>query len=83
MHLYACMSTKTITLSQDAYDLLAGLKEAHESFSDVIRRRIAKKSITEFAGILTREEGKRVEQLIQQGRAHSLHRAKRIRKLLT
>jgi len=60
---------------------LKSLMNLHE-WMKVIRRRVAKRSIAEFAGILTKEEGKRVEQLIQQGRAHSLHRAKRIRKLL-
>ena len=32
------MSVKTVTLSEDAYDALAALKNEGESFSDVVRR---------------------------------------------
>jgi len=45
------MAVKTITVTEEAYAALAGLKQEGESFSDVIRR-IAKgsKSLLEFAG---------------------------------
>ncbi len=32
------MAVKTVTLTQDAYDSLAALKEEGESFSEVVRR---------------------------------------------
>lgn len=46
--------TKVISLSDDAYDLLKGLKQSGDSFSDVVRRvgkETKKKSIMHFAGI--------------------------------
>ncbi len=45
-----CMATKTITITEDAYELLARLKRENESFSDVIKRNFNKGSILEFAG---------------------------------
>lgn len=45
------MSTKTITIMDDAYDLLKKSKMPNESFSDVIRRELSgKKKITDFYG---------------------------------
>ena len=43
------MVTKTITIMEDAYELLAQNKRKEESFSEVIRR-LAKKDIMQFAG---------------------------------
>lgn len=37
------MTTKTITIMEDAYELLAANKESSESFSDEIRRVFTKK----------------------------------------
>ena len=46
-----CMVTKTITIMEDAYSLLARNKLASESFSDTLRRVLSKKrNIMEFAG---------------------------------
>ena len=44
------MSTKTITIMEDAYEVLARNKRNNESFSDLIRRTFKKGSIMEFAG---------------------------------
>ena len=46
------MGTKTITIMEDAYNLLKAKKEINESFSDVIRRELdaPKKLLIEFAG---------------------------------
>ena len=45
------MGTKTISIMDDVYELLARNKKAEESFSDELRRILPKKrSIMEFAG---------------------------------
>ncbi len=48
------MTTKTITVTEDAYESLKGLKKEGESFSDVMLR-IGKKKCTagDFFGLLT------------------------------
>lgn len=55
------MVTKTLTIMEDAYNLLLNHKHIDESFSEEIRRLFAnkkKRSLTEFFGILSNEEGK-------------------------
>lgn len=48
---YTYMSTKNISLSEDAYEKLKRLKEEGESFSDVVRKVSESYSnITEFSG---------------------------------
>ena len=45
------MGTKTITIMDDAYELLVRNKKKDESFTDVIRREFSKKgSILDLAG---------------------------------
>jgi len=44
------MSTKTITIMEDAYEMLVRNKKEDESFSDVIRRIVPKNEISSFAG---------------------------------
>ncbi|PIN75681.1 hypothetical protein COV18_02430 [Candidatus Woesearchaeota archaeon CG10_big_fil_rev_8_21_14_0_10_37_12] len=73
------MSTKTITLSEDAYQRLVSLKQTKESFSDVVRRITTKKPLTAFAGLLTETEATKVEKAIQKGRARSRERALKLK----
>jgi len=47
------MGTKCITITEKAYTGLEIYKEPKESFSDVINRLTAKKSLLELAGILS------------------------------
>ena len=55
-----CMVTKTITVMEDAYNLLLSRKNNNESFSEVIRKMVGKKGdIMRLAGAwkhLTNEE---------------------------
>ena len=50
-HTCMCMATKTITITEDAYGILAGLKRKDESFSEVINRTFKKGDIMKFAGM--------------------------------
>jgi len=54
------MATKTITIREAAYSLLAENKLEEESFSEEITRLLSekkKKSLLDFFGIITEEEG--------------------------
>jgi len=54
------MSTKTLTIMEDAYKLLAGNKLENESFSEEIRRMFSKKKskkLIDFFGVLSKETG--------------------------
>ncbi len=54
------MATKTLTIMEDAYRLLADNKLGNESFSEEIRRILTqkrKKKLIEFFGILSKETG--------------------------
>lgn len=58
------MSTKTITITTEAYEKLASMKVAKESFSDVINRITGKRSILELAGVLSNEETREMKKHI-------------------
>ncbi len=54
------MATKTITIMDDAYDLLTDNKLKEESFSEEIRRIFSKKKakkLSDFFGIISKETG--------------------------
>lgn len=63
------MATKTISLSEDAYERLKALKREGESFSDVVRRLTRTVDLREFHGVLSEESGAEVADAIAEGRA--------------
>jgi len=77
------MATKTITIMEDAYKLLKQEKQGNESFSDVIRRNIKKKkSLWDFVGLLSEENGEGMNNFINEQREkNSIFREKRIKEL--
>ncbi len=77
------MATKTITIMDDAYELLKQEKTEKESFSDVIRKVIPKKkSIWDFVGILTEEEGEKLQEFVRNQRAKQVGLSDRMKKLM-
>jgi len=57
------MVTKTLTIMEDSYRLLAGNKLEGESFSEEIRRVFSKKKakkLSDYFGVLSRETGNRM-----------------------
>jgi predicted CopG family antitoxin len=53
------MAHKTLTISEEAYDMLANLKKEGESFTELIKRITAsfgKKKLSDFAGIMAGPE---------------------------
>jgi predicted CopG family antitoxin len=55
-HTETDMGTKNISISEEAYERLAAMKESNESFTEVINRLTKKKSLLELAGVLTGKE---------------------------
>lgn len=76
------MATKTLTITEDAYDRLFVLKEEDESFSEVIRRLTTKVKLSDFAGLLTNEEAKKAKEKIALMREVSTKRMDAIRERL-
>jgi len=79
------MGTKTITIMDDAYELLKQEKAGKESFSDVIRK-IApkKKSIWDFVGILNDKEADELHKIVEDGRKKKPdHRMKEILEMMS
>jgi predicted CopG family antitoxin len=72
------MTTKTISIMEDAYRLLLARKRAEESFSDVIRRELSKKGrISESAGVwsdMTDEQLRRFEDSRRKARSETRKR---------
>ncbi len=76
------MATKTITITEDAYERLNALKENYESFSEAIRRLTSKIKLSDFAGILSDKEAESIKERINKSREQSKDRMKKIREQL-
>lgn len=76
------MSVKTITITEEAYERLRMKKGHNESFTDVINRITGKRSIMELAGILSKEEGEKLEKYIIERRKASREHTDKIRESL-
>ena len=72
------MSTKTISLDEEAYERLKSHKREGESFSDAIKRIAGERSWTEVAGIRSEHEADELEPLVEEGRSRSRDRRKRL-----
>lgn len=66
---YNCMHmSKSIRLTEDAYERLAAHKRDDETFSDVVLRLAGERSLLELAGILSDEEAAAVSDAIGERR---------------
>lgn len=72
------MATKTISITEEAYDRLKARKSETESFTDIINKITNKRSIMELAGILTKDEGTKLEKYIRERRLTSRRRLSKI-----
>jgi predicted CopG family antitoxin len=60
--------SKSIRLSDEAYERLAAHKREDETFSDVVLRLAGERSLLELAGMLTEEQADEIETAIEERR---------------
>lgn len=73
------MVTKTLTITEDAYGLLKNNKLESESFSEEIKRLLSpgkKRNLSDYFGILSEEEGAKIELALKKKRAINLKHVK-------
>ncbi|HIH10579.1 TPA: hypothetical protein HA241_00130 [Candidatus Woesearchaeota archaeon] len=68
------MTTKTLTITEDAYERLSKYKSAHDSFSDVIIKHFPKHSLLELVGRLTTKEAEGLRKHVKERRRESQER---------
>jgi len=68
------MSTKTISLSDSAYEKLKSLKGENESFSDFVNRIVSEANISEYHGVLSDETADEIEEMIEEKRERNRRR---------
>ncbi len=59
------MATKSITITNEAYEKLAMFKESKESFSDVINKLTSKYSLLSLVGVLSKKDADELESNIK------------------
>lgn len=60
--------SKSIRLSEEAYERLAAHKGSDETFSDVVLRLAGERSLLDLAGVLTDEEADAVREAVTERR---------------
>lgn len=51
VHIYVCVTSKNISLTDDAYELLKKMKMGDESFSDTIKRLAKRRRLSDCVGL--------------------------------
>ncbi len=69
------MATKTITVTDESYQMLKSIKQQGESFSELIKRAFSpKRDIMKFAGIISEEDAEGIKASIRELREFSVKR---------
>ena len=74
MYLVVLLATRTISITDEAYQRLKAKKETNESFTDVINRLTKKRSLMELVGILSDNELEILEKSVTKSRKRSRSR---------
>lgn len=77
------MATKTISVSEGAYNLLKSAKQENESFTDAIIRIANKDPLSKLVGILTKKEANAMREHIRKARQMTEERLARTRSRLS
>ena len=72
------MATKTLTITEEAYNLLKNVKKDSESFTDAIVRVAKKDALQKLVGILSIGEAERMRKHIKDSRKKMNERVKKI-----
>lgn len=62
------MSTKSITITEDAYNRLKSLKNKKDSFSDVINRVTGRRPLSELSDLADKEEAEEIVEKVEEVR---------------
>lgn len=68
------MATKTINVTEEAYEALKSRKREGESFTDVVLRLAGDRPLSEVAGVLTDEQAQELASAVARGRQRSRSR---------
>ena len=71
------MSTKTISISEEAYNLLKNIKDEKESFTDAIIKVAKKDPLSKLVGVLTKNEATELRRNIRRTREKTEERLRR------
>ena len=74
------MGTKNIAISDEAYQMLKGLKRSRESFTDVIARMTRRSAVLDLAGIVSKTEAASVQKRVKDVRTQTSQRILRTTK---
>jgi predicted CopG family antitoxin len=74
------MSTKTISITDEAYSILKSRKVGSDSFSEVIVKLAGKRKLASFFGALSKESADALEKSIKENR--TMHKLKHKERLL-
>lgn len=68
------MPSRTVNLTDEAYDLLASHKQDRESFTDVVKRLAGERSLFDLVGVLDEPQALKLAARIDAGRERARRR---------
>ncbi|MFH0836947.1 MAG: antitoxin VapB family protein [Candidatus Aenigmatarchaeota archaeon] len=74
--------SKTLTVSEDAYERLASRKTNGESFSDVIKKLTGKSTLSDLIGIMSDKEAEEVSRNIGERRRDMRNRTEKTKEAI-